>query len=176
MQEPPLRLSPSGATAHPLTPAHLGHLVRRWWSVVWARPLRPREQQHVAQLLTGAEAALFWDQDPVDQRHGYQAAATVQRLAPARSDLVRAALLHDVGKRHARLGWPGRVAATLAAMAGWNPGGRLGRYLDHARLGAADLAAAGADELTVAFALHHGGSHPGMIGESDWAVLRSADG
>ena len=130
-------------SAHPRTPAHARHLMRRAIASLRARPLTPREEKEVAGLLDDRWAALFWEQPVMDQRHAVDAARFVLAGHPGDRDLARAALLHDVGKRHARLGVIGRVAATLLALLRLPAPGRLGVYLDHARLGADDLAGAG---------------------------------
>jgi hypothetical protein len=80
--------------------------------------------------------------------------------------VIAAALLHDVGKIEAGLGTFGRVGATVVGVAvgrgraaRWvgvpGPIGRVGRYLSHDARGAALLAAAGSDPLTVAWAREH---------------------
>lgn len=151
------------------------HLVRRFFYVLRARPLRPREQAEVAALLNDGERDLFWEQPVADMRHALVSARHVLRIVPGRRDLARAALLHDVGKRHAGLGVIGRSVASAGAIVGFVPGKRLGAYLDHGELGAADLAAAGAEQLVVDFTRHHHGARPGSIGADEWDLLQAAD-
>lgn len=152
-----------------------GHLVRRFFGVLRAAPLRPEEQAWVASLLRPAESALFWGQAPADQRHGFACGRTVRAAAPGRDDLTRAALLHDVGKRHAGLGALGRSLATALASLRLPARGRLAVYLAHAAAGAADLAAAGAEPVVVAFARHHHDSRPEDMAAADWDLLCRAD-
>jgi hypothetical protein len=154
---------------------HLVHLARRCFGVLRSRPLTPDEQQRAAALLRPAEAALFWAQAVPDQRHGLESALALQRTEPGRQDLMRAALLHDIGKRHARLGVLGRVGASLLEIIRLPAPGRLGMYLDHGDLGAAELEAAGSDPLTVAFARFHHASRPSGIDPADWALLIATD-
>ncbi|MDX1691013.1 MAG: HDIG domain-containing protein [Acidimicrobiia bacterium] len=155
----------------------LAHLARRFFESVRARPLDPVQQRAVEALLQPGERPLFWGQQPLDQRHAYEAAASIAAAAPDRLDLRRAALLHDVGKRHARLGVIARVLASLTAVAGLRARGRWAAYLDHAALGAADLAAIGSDDVVVAFARHHHEADaPPGVDAGDWALLRAADG
>ena len=148
--------------------------MRRALGSIRARPLTPRKEAEVAGLLDDRLAALFWEQPVMDQRHGIDAAHFVLARRPGARDIARAALLHDVGKRHARLGVLGRVAATVLALLRVPAPGRLGIYLDHARLGAEDLA--GADELVVAYARHQDEDRPAAIPADSWALLKEADG
>lgn len=151
------------------------HLVRRFFSVWRAAPLGPVEQAEAARLLRPAERALFWAQSAADQRHALQCARAVAARRPDRSDLIRAALLHDVGKRHAGLGAVGRAAATVLGALGLRGRGRRLAYLEHGPRGAAELEDAGAEPVVVAFALHHHGTAPAGVQPGDWAELRRAD-
>jgi putative nucleotidyltransferase with HDIG domain len=153
----------------------LGHLARRFLGVWRARPLLPAEQAAVARLLGREEAALFWCQPVCDQRHGFECAARVLGLAPSREDLAAAALLHDVGKRHAGLGAVGRALATGAGMLRLPVSRRGAAYRNHAASGAADLAAAGAPPAVVAFARSHHGPRPADITPGDWDLLCATD-
>lgn len=162
---------------HPPTLAHGLHLVRRAVGSLRAAALSPREASEVAGLLDEPLAALFWEQPIADQRHGIDAAHYVLRARHGDRMAAAAALLHDVGKRRARLGFAGRVAATLLALVRLPAPGRLGIYLDHAAIGAADLEAAGADSLAVAYARHQDDPHPPQaVPLAVWAVLKEADG
>lgn len=153
------------------------HLVRRFVGSLRARPLSPREESEVAALVVDeALAALFWEQPAMDQRHALESARAVLADRPGDRLVAQAALLHDIGKRHARLGVLGRVMATLAAMLRLPVPGRSARYLDHAALGAADLAAAGAPPLVVEYARHHDGRRPPAIAPDIWRILKAADG
>ena len=152
------------------------HLAGRFLDVTLARPLRPAEQSEVAALLrTGAERSMYWDQPRADQRHGLAAARLVRSSLPRRTDLARAALLHDVGKRRARLGPMGRSLATILGRLGIEGPSRFSDYLDHGRIAARELGRAGAEPLVVAFALHHHGDRPEEISREDWDLLQAAD-
>ena len=154
----------------------VGHLLARFFDVLSARPLSPGEQGEVARMLhSDPERHLFWDQPIADQRHGLGAARFVSGRHPQRSELVRAALLHDVGKRHARLGVAGRSMASLVRMAGLGGWGRIHEYIDHGALAADELEAAGAEPLVVAYARHHHLRRPGEVSPHDWATLNAAD-
>jgi hypothetical protein len=152
-----------------------GHLVRRFFGVLGAHPLRPAEQAWVASLLRPAEWALFWGQAAADQRHAFACARAARAALPERDDLARAALLHDVGKRHADLGALGRSLATTLRFLRLPAHGRLAAYLAHAATGAADLAAAGAEPVVVDFARHHHAPRPEGLPSADWDVLCRVD-
>lgn len=120
---------------------------------------------------------MFFDQQAIDQHHALSVARRAAEAAPNRPDLVLAALLHDIGKRHSSLGISARVAASLLTITRLPVIGRWRLYLDHGRLGADDLTAAGAPPLAVAFARdHHRGEAPAGVDPADWATLRRADG
>jgi hypothetical protein len=132
--------------------ASLSHLSRRFFEVVRARPLTPRQQAEVTAWLAPPERALFWDQAAADQRHAYEVARRVRARLGEDEVATRAALLHDVGKRHVRMGAVSRTLATVGAVARLPLPASWRRYRDHEALGAADLEAIGADPLVVAFA------------------------
>lgn len=156
-------------------PGSLSHLTRRFFDVLRARPLLESEQELVGHWLSEREGSLFFAQSPVDQRHGYAAALTV--IASGTDDLVvvRAGLLHDVGKRHARLGVIGRVLASLLILFHVPLRGRIASYRDHGEIAAEELEAIGAEPLVVDFARHHHRSRPGAIDVSTWNLLQKAD-
>jgi len=153
----------------------LPHLARRFFGSLQAAPLSPADQAEAAALLRGAERPLFWGQAPADQRHGLECARAVLAGCPGRRDLARAALLHDVGKRHARLGPIGRALATTLGFLHLPARGGAAAYLAHAVLGAADLAATGAEPLVVGYARHHHTGRPADISPEDWTALYRAD-
>ena len=163
-------------SGHSWHPRHLSHLGRRAWESSRAQPLGPREESEVAGLVDGALAELFWAQPVIDQRHALKAARHALAAAPGRRDLARALLLHDCGKRHSRIGVVGRSMATLTGLLRIPPPRRWAGYLDHARIGAVELAAAGAEQIVVAFALHQDGERPPGIDPDDWLILKRADG
>jgi putative nucleotidyltransferase with HDIG domain len=154
---------------------HPGHLIRRFASFVTARGLDAEEQRWVADRLRDAEVAAFWSQPIADQRHAHDCARHVAARVTDRPDLVRAALLHDIGKRHARLGAIGRSLATVAAAFGFRGPGSFDRYTRHGPVGAEELAAAGAERLVVDFAAAHHGSRPTTIPADEWTLLHQAD-
>lgn len=154
---------------------HPGHLTRRFASFLTARGLDAAEQRWVADRLRDAEVAPFWSQPVADQRHAHDCARHVAARMTHRPDLVRAALLHDIGKRHARLGAIGRSVATVAAALGIRGPASFDRYTRHGPVGAEELAAAGAERLVVDFTAAHHGPRPATIPADDWALLQQAD-
>lgn len=150
------------------------HLVRRFFGFVRARPLSPGEQQTVAGYLTPAERPLFWAQAAADQRHAYD---TMRRAAQHAGDrqVLRAALLHDVGKGLVSLGAVGRSLATVLDALRLPLRGRFARYRNHGPLGADLLAAAHAEPLIVDFARRHPEPDPGGNDPAEWRILLDAD-
>ena len=122
----------------------------------------------VAEVLS-VEQSELWRQLPgPDRRHAYAVARRVERALghQASAPVLAAALLHDVGKLDAGLRTYGRVIATLSgALAGrehaelWKSRSgftrKVGLYLLHPDLGGDQLALAGSDPLTVAWAREH---------------------
>ena len=152
------------------------HLARRFFQSVRSRPLEPAEQDLIATWLQGPEAELFWRQQRIDRRHAFDAAGHVSAARPERTDLTRAALLHDVGKADSSLSIPGRVIASALDLIGIPVRGRYRAYLDHGAIGAAHLTLIEADPIAVAFAAGHPGPCPPGVDPGDWALLREADG
>ena len=156
-------------------PGSPGHLTRRFFDVILARPLHEEERGEIAGWLSSDEAALFYAQSHADQRHGYTAAGTIRAEAPGDTTALRAALLHDIGKRHARLGVLGRVLASILILARIPLQGRLALYRDHGVTGAEELEKLGAEPLVVDFTRHHHGQRPDSITPSTWDLLWRAD-
>ena len=103
-----------------------------------------------------------------DRRHAVGVAQEVRRSLghEATRPVLAAALLHDVGKTVSGLRTPGRVVATLAAMAvgrgaasRWTHADgfrrKIGLYLVHPKLGGDLLAMAGADPVTETWTREH---------------------
>lgn len=155
-------------------PGSLGHLTSRFFEVVSARPLQEAEAEEVRSLLTPGQSWLFFSQSGADQRHGYEA-GQVARTGGLDIAAVRAALLHDIGKRHAGLGVLGRTFASLAIKARLPLATRWRLYRDHGRIGSGELHAVGSEQLVVDFAHHHHGARPPGIPEDVWEVLQLAD-
>jgi putative nucleotidyltransferase with HDIG domain len=142
------------------------HRVGQFWRHASAR-VSEQERLIVEPLLGPALWPLFAQLPVNDQRHGLDVLETVRRLeAPPDRLLQQAALLHDVGKAGARFsvvdrsltvflraGSPRLLQALLRARPGFAR--RHDIYIDHARIGAERLRAAGAPELAEVVAEHH---------------------
>lgn len=137
--------------------------------------LSPGEQSFVADLLTESETDLFWKQQPADLRHSHDCARHVADHSPGRTDLIRAALLHDIGKQQARLGPLGRTVATLVGLMGIRGSERHASYNRHSVVGAEMLSKAGAEETVIAYTLHHHADRPSGFDPGDWNLLMRAD-
>lgn len=152
------------------------HLAARFFDTAAARPPTPDERERIdGWLMAGPESEAFWEQQVADQRHGLEAAEIVV-AAGGRREMIRAALLHDVGKRHSRLGVVGRVLASIALRFHLPVRGRWAVYRDHGAVGAADLASWGAEPLVVAYAGRHHQERPATVAPGDWDLLVRADG
>jgi hypothetical protein len=156
-------------------PGSPAHLFARFFDVASAQPLNASEREAVVHWLSPETADLFFAQGVADQRHGYHAALTVVAAGVRDRDVVMAALLHDVGKRHSRLGLIGRSVASLLILVGLPLSGRMQAYRDHGLVAAHELAGLSVPSLVVDFALHHHGERPPTIDPAVWDVLVSAD-
>lgn len=155
-------------------PGSWRHLSGRFFGSLGARDLDASEVEEVTALLSDAELDLFMRQAPLDRRHGL-AAARFALDAGASEVVVRAAALHDVAKRHARLGIIGRVVASVWIKLRLPLRGRFRTYRDHGPIGAAELAAAGAPPIAVSYARSHHGARPFDIDVDTWTLLDAAD-
>ncbi len=155
--------------------SEVAHLVRRFFGFLAATPPSPSEQRFVHDHLAPAEARVFWEQRPEDQRHAIDVARRVAAAADDDDELIRAALLHDVGKAAAPIGALRRSVATVLDVVGLPLPRAMATYRDHGRLGAERLERVGADGIVVAFASHHPGPPPAGYDQDRWAILLSAD-
>jgi putative nucleotidyltransferase with HDIG domain len=156
-------------------PGSLSHLSRRFFDVLFARRLGPDEEAVVRARLSAAEAGLFFKQGKADQRHGFHAMSVVEQAHPEMVSAMRAGLLHDLAKRHARLGAIGRTLATVLIKLGLPITARMRAYRDHGEMAARELSELGAEDLVIDFARNHHGSRPESISPELWDLLQDAD-
>ncbi|MDP9143770.1 MAG: HDIG domain-containing protein [Actinomycetota bacterium] len=142
---------------------------------MFSKPLNDDEIDAVRKWLGPPEAEIFFSQADPDQRHGYHAASVVVGSGEKDVMVVRAALLHDVGKRHARLGLIGRSLASVLIRLRLPLTRRARLYRDHGEIGADDLAGLGCEAVVVDFARAHHGQRPVSISRAQWELLQSAD-
>lgn len=155
-------------------PGDWRHLGRRFFSALRADPLDESEMASLAAVLEPAEMALFVDQPRIDQRHGLDSMMFAARRTGDR-DVLRAATLHDIGKRHAGLGVPGRVLASICLKLRIPVRGGFRMYRDHGPIGAAELQSIGSPSIAVEYARHHHGHRPEGVAEKTWILLSEAD-
>ncbi|MEZ5408686.1 MAG: HD domain-containing protein [Acidimicrobiales bacterium] len=172
------------------------HLARRFFGSLSSAPPPPADEAWAMAHLVPGERELWQRMSNPDRRHAVGVArAVVADLGPdAGREVVAAALLHDVGKVVSGFGTFRRVGATLVweglerarpdpqRAVRWAHNGRLavvrrlGQYRRHPELGAELLAAAGAHELTVAWAReHHRRPARWTVPPEVGAVLKSCD-
>ncbi|MDE0132049.1 MAG: HDIG domain-containing protein [bacterium] len=125
--------------------------------------------------LADPERVAFREQPTADQRHGYEAARVAEAILGSDRTRVRAALLHDIGKRHARPGLVGRALVSVAIRLRVPLWRRARMYRDHGRIGSEELAGWGAEPLVVEFARNHHGARPPSIEEAVWEALCETD-
>ncbi len=119
--------------------------------------------------------SLFDAQSNADQRHAFACGQAIAEQRPGNLELIRAALLHDIGKRHAEFGIVRRTVSGAASKIGVRLPGSYALYKAHGSLGANELEAAGASELVVSFTRHHHGERPSGFPKDEWRLLVSAD-
>jgi putative nucleotidyltransferase with HDIG domain len=139
-----------------------------------ATPLDASERAAVEGWLDSGQAWVFFSQSDPDQRHGFHA-ALVAIAGGAELAVTRAALLHDVGKRHARLGLFGRTFASMAIRLRLPLTRRWRLYRDHGEIAAVELEDLGCHGVIVDFARHHHGERPLAIPADIWDLLQLAD-
>ncbi len=142
------------------------HRVAQFWHTLTA-PWHNVDEAYAARYLAPAELALFRRMPRAEQLHGIALAQALAARGWADDDLLKAALLHDVGKTVVRPRLWERVAVVLAEWlfprhaARWAQGEARGWRrgfvirAQHAAWGAELLAAAGASPRVVALVRAH---------------------
>ena len=151
------------------------HQIRRFFDTVTACPLLAEETQRVAAWLDDPTImALFLDQPVTDQRHSLVCGDYVAAITD-RPEMIQAAILHDVGKRHAEFGWLRRSLAGLFDFLRVDASRAIRLYNTHGPIGADELSERGAHPLVVEFARAHHSARPDAITDADWSLLLAAD-
>ncbi len=150
-------------------------------------PLAAPDYHEIAGVLTRPQQALFFRMSPADRRHALAVYRTLYDRGCRRSELLVAALLHDVGKSAAPLPlWGRAVVVLLGRLApalldrlaappaeGWRRPFIV--YRQHARLGAEWAAKAGADPLSVTLIRWHEETALSLPAEeAEWLTLLQA--
>ena len=182
---------PGTAVEERVSRPHLLHLARRFLGALSRSAPAAEDEAWAEGRLSAPERMLFASMANHDRRHaiGVARRALARRGDDAPDDLAAAALLHDVGKVHARLGPIRRARATVrialvgreqvraqVARTEWTR--RVAVYADHPGLGAADLRARGARARVAGWAaVHHEESRWSESGFDplDTAALAAAD-
>lgn len=145
---------------------HFRHLVGRFFRTILARR-KAGDDAFVDAYLGPAERELFCRQRLADRRHGIDLGERLRRDGLDDPDLIRAALLHDVGKSLGPLPVAGRVVYSACAAyapsaarwlaeadsARWRRPFYLARH--HARLGAEAVRQAGSNQNVVRLIAGH---------------------
>ena len=76
----------------------LSYRVTQFWWNITAEPLPTHLRQEIDNYLSSAESELFGRFQESDQWHAYRVFNTLKEKGHSQSDLLTAALLHDVGK------------------------------------------------------------------------------
>jgi hypothetical protein len=145
----------------------IGYRLGQFWRNMTAAPLSPEAMGAVTAVLTTEELALFNRFSLSDQQHSYQVLYSLQTAGWTQPSLLKAALLHDVGKSCISLKvWERSLAVLLAMVApqrmeAWGQGEAQGWRrpfvvkAQHPAWGADMVAAIGGDSLTVDLIRHH---------------------
>lgn len=85
-----------------------------WWALT-ARPLSAETEREVQSILTSAEFAIFQRFSNNDKQHAIRVLRLLQQREQRDPSLLKAALLHDVGKARTRLSVLDRCLIVLAS-------------------------------------------------------------
>lgn len=155
--------------------ASLGHVARRFFKHVLAKPLTQADIEFVRTLVSPDEESLFWRQRLGDQQHAVSTARRMLLTHAHERAVLRAALWHDIGKIDSDLGAVMRAFATVARLLRIPRPNRWHLYDNHGPIGARHLAAMDCEPLVVDFARLHPGSGPSIYSRAIWDALLRAD-
>jgi putative nucleotidyltransferase with HDIG domain len=140
--------------------------------------LRP-DDGFARQYLMGAEYILYAKMDPRDRHHACQVTKVLlERYPEASSELIRAALLHDIGKSSSKYRPVHRILVHLYTPKNIPPLPRLRglrgawqRHLHHDRYGAELILKSGGDASVAEIVARHHVPH----GNQEAAILKAID-
>ncbi len=155
-------------------PGSWTHLASRFFGAIRARDLEPDQRAWLRELLSESEFSVFMEQPMIDRRHGHESASAMSAHTNDH-DLLRAAALHDIGKRHARLGVIARALASVCIKLRLPLTARFRAYRDHPGVGGRELAAIGSPAVIVSFATAHHDRRPADIDHITWRMLLDSD-
>lgn len=166
-----------------------GYRARQFWGVLWARP-NPEQLELANQRLTGDQFALFQQLQPSEMSHALRMCEDLTAQGHDDSDLLVAALLHDIGKvKHPLRMWE-RVIIVLGQkvfprqVARWGRGKPRGWRrafviaAQHPAWGAEMVAEIGASPLVLEMIRSHQDTAPEHFGEEErilFARLQAVD-
>jgi hypothetical protein len=168
----------------------LSYRLQQFWRNLTAGPLTPEARGEVEALLSPPEVALFEHYSLADQWHSYRVLRTLREAGHTEPDLLRAALLHDIGKSRVRLSLWDRtliVAAEVIAPEAVEAWGReesdgwkrpFAARVQHPAWGAEMAAAAGSAPGVVELIRRHADDGPwdeSELVEMSLAALQWAD-
>lgn len=86
---------------------------KQFFQTISASPLSADTQNQIEALLTPKEFELFNRYSRSDGQHAYRVLCTLQHSNHTQTDLMKAALLHDIGKTRVHLSVWDRIVAVL---------------------------------------------------------------
>jgi hypothetical protein len=86
----------------------------QFWHNLSPSNLEPSEEEEIVSILSADEMDLFSRQDLADMRHSFRVMRTIKESGNDSVDLLKAALLHDVGKTRVKIVWWDRPVVVLA--------------------------------------------------------------
>lgn len=136
-----------------------------WWAVT----ARPVADEVVGEWLNSAEIPLFRQYSPNDQLHTLRVVRHLQQINATHPSLIKAALMHDVGKTKVSLSVWDRCFIVIASLLWSQRAAEWGRDAarhnswrkpfivkqHHARWGAEMAAAVGCDPITIDLIARH---------------------
>ncbi|MEC9113928.1 MAG: HD domain-containing protein [Actinomycetota bacterium] len=164
--------------AHTRNRTQLAHLTRRFLTSLRRKAPDPSDVDWAKGILLKSEFALWEKMSASDQKHSIAVAKMARNELPHDAVIIRAGLLHDIGKTAVRSGVVIRVAAAIAkplanqdTINRWSQGkgplATLGALMAYPQLGASMLREVGSDEFIVRWATEH------HLPAAEWTVERT---